>query len=144
MDFDHILGTKVGNISSMVHVPVSIETLQNEISKCDLVCVLCHRDRTYSRNLKNLNLNLNKWTILNRQIVIDAKSKPCSICGSSYDHWKMDFDHIKKKNFGIASLMNGKRHYVKRLKEEISKCQLLCALCHRRKTMLEHGANHVI
>ena len=46
MDFDHVRGTKVGNVSEMVgHVPAAV--LLAEIAKCDVVCANCHRIRTY-------------------------------------------------------------------------------------------------
>lgn len=54
MDFDHRPGTiKTENISSMVYGKrVSLETLREEMEKCDLVCACCHRIRTQSRSLK--------------------------------------------------------------------------------------------
>lgn len=140
MDWDHVSGVKIGNVSEMAHQLVSLETLQNEISKCDLVCVLCHRDRTHLRNTSRITRS--GHTISNRQVVLDAKSRPCEICGNKYDYWKMDFDHVSGlKLFRISQFMNGQRNYTKRLREEIAKCQLLCALCHRRKTASERGIN---
>lgn len=49
MEFDHIKGGKTGNISDMVAQSVSFETLKEEITKCDIVCANCHRERTWSR-----------------------------------------------------------------------------------------------
>jgi len=47
MDFDHVRGDKKANVSKMVANTVSVETLQKEIDKCDVVCSNCHRLRTY-------------------------------------------------------------------------------------------------
>lgn len=47
MDFDHVRGTKVGNVSGMQ--TASIDTLEAEIAKCDVVCANCHRLRTEAR-----------------------------------------------------------------------------------------------
>lgn len=48
MDFDHRDGSeKVGNVSALYEC--SLQTLLNEIAKCDLVCANCHRLRTHSR-----------------------------------------------------------------------------------------------
>lgn len=48
MDFDH-LEDKVDNISTMVQNKVSLVKLQREIDKCELVCAICHRIRTFNR-----------------------------------------------------------------------------------------------
>lgn len=49
MDFDH-LDDKSFLISTDYHI-VSLDRLFSEISKCDIVCSNCHRDRTYNRNV---------------------------------------------------------------------------------------------
>lgn len=49
MDFDHVTGVKLGNISNMVGECVRIEKLTEEIAKCEVVCSNCHRERSYSR-----------------------------------------------------------------------------------------------
>lgn len=48
MDFDHVSGDKVGNLSEMKSY--SMESILEEIGKCDLVCSNCHRIRTHDRN----------------------------------------------------------------------------------------------
>ena len=51
MDFDHVRGEKVANISHMARVRTNIQRLQAEIDKCDVVCANCHRERTHQRGL---------------------------------------------------------------------------------------------
>lgn len=47
MDFDHVRGTKVSNVSLLrAH---AVETIREEIAKCDVVCSNCHRIRTAKR-----------------------------------------------------------------------------------------------
>lgn len=53
MDFDHVRGEKLTEISKMISKTFSIETLINEIEKCDLVCANCHRFRTWKRKQEN-------------------------------------------------------------------------------------------
>ena len=48
MDFDHVRGRKVLNVGLMSH-RVSLDTLQSEIDKCEVVCANCHRERTHMR-----------------------------------------------------------------------------------------------
>jgi hypothetical protein len=51
MEFDHIAGVKKYNVSEMAH-DYGWDTIQDEISKCKLVCVFCHRTRTHRRSGK--------------------------------------------------------------------------------------------
>lgn len=47
MDFDHVRGEKAGNISMMWSC--SLEKIEAEIKKCEVVCACCHRLRTQAR-----------------------------------------------------------------------------------------------
>lgn len=61
------------------------------------------------------------------------KNKPCVDCNKSYPPYVMDFDHLKDKEFGLSKTLNynwGK----KRVLDEIAKCELVCANCHRERT----------
>jgi len=49
MDFDHVNGDKVDDISQMVWKTYSLETLRKELEKCEVLCAVCHRIRTYER-----------------------------------------------------------------------------------------------
>lgn len=48
MDFDHVRGAKLYNIGASCRW-VSMEKLETEIAKCDVVCACCHRLRTMKR-----------------------------------------------------------------------------------------------
>jgi hypothetical protein len=50
MDFDHVRGDKVSDISKMVATSVAKSKLEEEIAKCELVCSNCHRVRTFTRS----------------------------------------------------------------------------------------------
>jgi len=74
-----------------------------------------------------------------RKIAIDFLiQNPCKKCGEK-DPVVLEFDHRdpKEKEFCIS---NGLRSVpsVERFKLEISKCDVLCANCHRRKTAKEN------
>lgn len=63
LELDHLPQyTKLANVSRLIRDSVSIERLSEEISKCQVVCVLCHRIRTYSRAVKCGKLPL--WKVL--------------------------------------------------------------------------------
>ena len=47
LDFDHVVGTKLFSIGTQMGR--KMETIMNEINKCDVVCANCHRIRTVAR-----------------------------------------------------------------------------------------------
>ena len=72
----------------------------------------------------------------NNRIFITAykANKPCKDCGIIYPHYVMDFDHLPefKKEIKIAS--KGNYFSKEKLLNEFSKCDLVCANCHRERT----------
>lgn len=130
MDFDH-LNNKFMCISKMVHETFSLENIKKEIKKCELVCALCHSNRTYNSQ----KISKYKYPCLerNKQIIILAKDKPCEICGIKYNTWQMHFDHLKPQNkkANVGTLIGSSE---KTIDDEIKKCQVICVMCHRRKT----------
>ena len=53
LDFDHVIGEKIMNISDMSRTSYSRETLMNEIDKCEVRCANCHRIATDKRRKEN-------------------------------------------------------------------------------------------
>ena len=66
-------------------------------------------------------------------MLAELKSKPCTDCGLCYPKEVMEFDHVPGRG--------GKLHNVSRLKTvrailaEAEKCDLVCANCHRLRTI---------
>lgn len=60
-------------------------------------------------------------------------AKGCQICGYNKTGYALDFDHIttKDKVWHISRLVRGNR---KLLFQQIRKCRVLCANCHREST----------
>src|SRR5579864_9612343 len=63
------------------------------------------------------------------------KENPCIDCGFKYPHFCMDFDHRNpsQKVLSISRMIN-KNWGIGKIKEEINKCDLVCANCHRIRT----------
>ena len=69
-----------------------------------------------------------------RQIIEKAKDIPCFDCNKRYPYFVMDFDHVRgRKEFQISDSAH-KLPSVERLLKEISKCDVVCANCHRLRT----------
>ena len=68
-----------------------------------------------------------------RLVLKYLKSKPCVDCGGRYPPPVMDFDHVRgKKVKQVGLLINWGD--LKLLLDEVAKCDLLCANCHRLRT----------
>ena len=68
-----------------------------------------------------------------REIVRAAKTVPCADCGVTYPYYVMDFDHVSgDKEMIVSKLVNFGA--TGRLMEEIAKCEVVCANCHRVRT----------
>jgi hypothetical protein len=46
LEFDHVRGEKLYSITYIVHHGMSLDTLKNELEKCEVRCVNCHRLKT--------------------------------------------------------------------------------------------------
>lgn len=60
------------------------------------------------------------------------ESNPCRDCGVFYPYYVMDFDHVETNAQDINLLSSTGR--IGALKNEIKKCELVCANCHRTRT----------
>jgi hypothetical protein len=52
MDFDHVRGRKLLNLSVAVNKLLSLKKVEAEIKKCEVVCANCHRERTFTRSCR--------------------------------------------------------------------------------------------
>ena len=69
----------------------------------------------------------------NRKLIHEAKDVPCADCGVRHPFWIMQFDHrdSSKKDFELRS--PGCRA-LQKLKDEMAKCDVVCANCHEDRT----------
>lgn len=52
LEFDHVRGEKVGDVKKMMF-SYSIQSLTEEIEKCEVRCANCHRRITHKRRIMN-------------------------------------------------------------------------------------------
>jgi hypothetical protein len=87
----------------------------------------------YKRN-KRSYLDRNARTYQrHRELIRQAKSRPCADCGVQYPYYVMDFDHRDgaTKAFMLSEVP---RATSKSLLTEIEKCDVVCSNCHRERT----------
>lgn len=82
-----------------------------------------HEIRASVRSYKERMRTLLRW----------LKDQPCMDCTHSYPQCAMDFDHRpgEKKLF---TLSQGVNRSLRQLAEELAKCDVVCANCHRIRT----------
>lgn len=105
----------------------SKDGLQNFCRKCDNAA----QKQRYKKD-KQYYIDKSKiQRIILRNYVNTLKEEGCMYCAED-DIVCMDFHHVKgNKNDSIASMVNRAVSF-KILKEEIAKCIILCANCHRK------------
>ncbi len=68
----------------------------------------------------------------NRQFMDELKAGPCTDCGGTYPPECMDWDHVRgDKLADVGSLLQATRE---RILAEVTKCELVCANCHRTRS----------
>lgn len=81
------------------------------------------------KKLKGRRQQIRKW-------LWSLKRKPCMDCNGVFHPCAMDFDHRdpSQKTIGISRTI----YHKKRILEEIKKCDLVCANCHRLRTLRQY------
>ena len=107
-------------------------------------CQQCSKSYSYIRSNRKGNsaskcsacISRNKRRA-NKQRAVEYMGSACSICGYNKSIAALDFHHTdpKEKDFGIAQI--GTWTWSK-IKQELDKCILVCANCHRE---LEYNNN---
>jgi len=101
-------------------------------------CNRVYQRNHYGRNKSDYRIKRKEWRAKFRREIRDKiiayfKSHPCVDCGEK-DYSVLEFDHVggnKKSN--IASLICNDASW-DTIKEEIKKCKVRCANCHKRRT----------
>lgn len=102
-------------------------------------CKVCHNSYTVDRSKSPSGKTVKKkiareYSLRRREILWKIKTVPCTDCGGEFPPYVMDFDHRDKsqKEFTIAESLN--RVSMERLMDEVAKCDVICANCHRIRT----------
>jgi len=144
LEFDHV-GKKKGEISHLVFTGPSVRSLLAEMARCEVVCANCHRRRTARRAgswraTGSLECGRNALPHERRAIefvrtyLLQAR---CIDCACS-DLPALDFDHVEEKHASVIKLARD-GYSISRIQEEIDRCEIRCANCHRRRTRRQLG-----
>lgn len=123
LDFHHIRGSKFHSISFLCLKGYTMKVIKDEMRKCVILCANCHRKQHYT----------GRRGTLKRQHVTNVKKQSSCKCGE-VDFRCLDFHHLRDKVAAVAEMaaLNLKLYSLEDLKQEIEKCIVLCANCHRK------------
>lgn len=110
---------------------------------CLIVPIRDQRQTNASYYRRNRSREL--WRVRVRQtgtieMLRELRRVPCSDCGGTFEPYQMDFAHRDQgtKAFNLTSggamLMS-----TRKLLDEVAKCDVMCANCHRVRTQAEHA-----
>lgn len=147
MDFDHVRGDKTISISRLSTSSYSndelLDILEEELKKCEAVCANCHRIRTYNRYKNSARRDYFEGKFDSKLLkerhfyLYDYLSQnACLDCGE-HDIRLLELDHVTGEKVENVSkmILDGKRYSLEDVKAEILKCEVVCVICHRNRTI---------
>ena len=144
LDFHHLdKDTKSYTVSSKLQ---HLDSALKESQKCEILCANCHREEhetppplacsihpKHSSDCSDcMNFYMfNKRRSLKTLLVNKIFENKCFLCSYSYSPRVYDFHHINKNNKNKNVSYYIANWSIKNIIEEIVKCCMLCANCHR-------------
>lgn len=98
--------------------------------------------KQYHENPDNQKNSVKERKAYNRERIANYKiSHACVDCHKFYPSYVMDFDHVRgTKRDAVSQLVS---HTWDIIQEEIDKCDLVCANCHRERTFMRLGSTQL-
>lgn len=137
LEFDHV-AEKTSSVALLLAGAAKLSKLRDEVAKCQVVCVNCHRRRTATRAgyFRATGVPPASWNAAQRRnnelLVETLRRSGCIDCGER-DAVVLDFDHRSDKRGMVTKLAMGCS--TETLHIEIQKCDVRCANCHRLRTL---------
>jgi len=141
IDPDHLDGaTKAGHLSRLVQLCASAARIRAELAKCVPRCARCHRLATQEQRPCSWRTAAKLPPSWRRRLEMQDRNDAmklvlgCMDCG--WNGWPrgLDWDHVRgAKVRSVASLIANGRSW-NEVVDEIAKCDLVCANCHRLRT----------
>lgn len=104
----------------------------NICRECMKIISKRHYREDKQKHIGLVKKNQAKYIKRNQEFIINYLLKnPCILCGEK-DILVLEFDHQENKEYNLCYMT--RNHSIEMIKNEISKCQVLCRHCHIRKT----------
>ena len=143
LEFDHV-GEKTTEVAALVCGSARIDLIDAEVANCEVVCCNCHRRRTYLRRgttrTPESAQRITNWRIRRHLewIYNVLNRSKCEDCGIA-DPLVLEFDHLGLKRKNVMTMV-WEGYSMETIENEMSKCDIRCANCHRRKTLAERNS----
>jgi hypothetical protein len=143
---DHVRGEKKTSVSQMR----GKRTIEMELEKTEIRCIMCHRKRTFGMMFARPLAQPNHRNTLNKQKnrnyinQIKLQKGACEMCARKVtddpiDLACFDFDH-KDRSTKVSEVSKLAESWdVTKIDREVEKCRLLCAACHWLETGKQMG-----
>ena len=111
----------------------------------DTFCRPCRSAYGKEHYAKNKQRYIDNAAALTRKVRLERtkllleyfESHPCVDCGE-HDPVVLEFDHLRDKRFDVGNRLVSVKWQT--ILDEIAKCEVVCANCHRRRTAVRRGA----
>jgi ribosomal protein S27E len=113
------------------------DLLQNVCKNCNAKSSKKHYEANKEKIKQRTRDRVRRIKPLAQQLVLQYLKVGCTDCGEK-DIVVLEFDHQGDKKYEIARMIN-EAYSLDKLEEEINKCVVRCANCHRRKTAKDYG-----
>lgn len=142
IDPDHIdANTKSGHLSRLVQLCAAAQRIRDELAQCEPRCARCHRLRTQlQRPCKNRTADRIPPSWQRRIQMQDVNDviklhHGCVDCGWAGWARGLDWDHVLGQKIATIAIMIGRLEPWDRVLAEMAKCEVVCANCHRIRTL---------
>lgn len=133
LNVNHLKEEKTCSTCREIKPLLEFNKKRNGLSYSCKKCLSLYYKTHYSKNKSSYINRSAEYTKKIKEKIDQRKDNPCVDCGVKYSPWVMDFDHVHgDKLFTISSMKN--KGSLKKVLEEIDKCELVCANCHRERT----------
>lgn len=100
-------------------------------------CKACHKKYCKGHYINNQSMYTTNRISRHKEIMLVIRqykeSTPCKDCGNTFPHFVTDFDHLHNKKANVSWLVKRGASLIT-IQNEIKKCDLVCANCHRIRT----------
>lgn len=107
--------------------------------ECQSAYCKAHDRRKFKIHNHRRYVNQTRYRRRNQKRMLEyLREHPCVDCGEA-DPRVLDFDHSKGDKTREVGVFVSSGYRWQRIEEEIAKCVVRCANCHRRKTAVDFG-----
>ena len=118
---------------------------RKEIGQRDNLCKACRSQYHRDHYLANRQRYVDQARARKQALALERtkylleyfRTHPCVDCGE-HDAVVLEFDHLREKSFDVAQSLPYRSW--RSILDEIAKCEVVCANCHRRRTARRRGS----